>query len=49
MLPTQYNAWVHLAATLAVGAAGFALHISAADWRRLVVAIDMVWINAGAV
>jgi len=44
MLRTQHNAWVHLAATLAVATAGFALHITAEDWRWLVVAIVMVWI-----
>ena len=44
MLRTQHNAWVHLAATIAVAAAGFALHIGAADWRWLVVAVVLVWI-----
>lgn len=44
MLKTQHNAWVHLAGTLAVAAAGFALHITNADWRWLVVAVVMVWI-----
>ena len=44
MLRTQHNAWVHLAATFAACVAGFALHITAEDWRWLVVAIVMVWI-----
>ncbi|GAA0578502.1 diacylglycerol kinase [Rhizomicrobium electricum] len=44
MLRTQHNAWIHLAGTLAVCAAGWALHVSNADWRWLVVAIVMVWI-----
>jgi diacylglycerol kinase (ATP) len=44
MLRTQHNAWVHLAATVAVAAAGFALDISAEDWRWLIVAIALVWI-----
>jgi diacylglycerol kinase (ATP) len=44
MLRTQHNAWIHLAGTLAVCAAGWTLHVSNADWRWLVVAIVMVWI-----
>jgi diacylglycerol kinase (ATP) len=47
MLRTQHNAWVHLAATIAVGAAGFALHITAQDWRWLVMAVAMVWLAEG--
>ncbi len=42
MLRTQHNAWLHLAATLVVVAAGFALQVSANDWRRLVAAIALV-------
>ena len=45
MLRTQHNAWLHLAATLAVIAAGLALHIRAEDWRWLVVAILLVWVS----
>lgn len=44
MLRTQHNAWVHLAATLLVCTAGFALGVSAADWRWLIAAILLVWI-----
>ena len=44
MLRTQHNAWLHLAATTAVAAAGIALRISAADWRWLVVALVLVWV-----
>jgi diacylglycerol kinase (ATP) len=44
MLRTQHNAWVHLAATLLVCVAGFALNINAADWRWLIAAILLVWI-----
>ena len=44
MLRTQHNAWLHLIATIAVVAAGFALKVSASDWRWLVVAIVLVWV-----
>lgn len=44
MLRTQHNAWLHLAATAAVVAAGFALRISNADWRWLIAAIALVWV-----
>jgi diacylglycerol kinase (ATP) len=43
MLRTQHNAWLHVLATLAVIATGFALHVSAADWRWLIVAMVLVW------
>ncbi len=43
MLRTQHNAWLHLAATLLVVAAGAWLRVSATDWRWLAVAIVMVW------
>jgi diacylglycerol kinase (ATP) len=45
MLRTQHNAWLHLAATVAVCALGYALGISAQDWRWLVVAVTLVWIS----
>lgn len=44
MLRTQHNAWVHLAATLVVVAAGFALNVSADAWRWLIVALALVWV-----
>ena len=44
MLKTQHNAWVHLAATIAVIAAGLFLKVSAGDWRWLIVAILLVWV-----
>ena len=44
MLRTQHNAWVHMAATIAVIAAGFFLGVSADDWRWLTVAILLVWV-----
>jgi diacylglycerol kinase (ATP) len=44
MLRTQHNAWLHLAATALVVAAGFALRIDADAWRWLIVAIGLVWV-----
>jgi diacylglycerol kinase (ATP) len=43
MLRTQRNAWIHACATLAVCVAGIGLHISAADWRWIVLGITLVW------
>jgi diacylglycerol kinase (ATP) len=43
MLRTQHNAWIHLLASLAVIALGFALRVSAGDWRWLIVALALVW------
>jgi diacylglycerol kinase (ATP) len=43
MLRTQHNAWIHLAATAVVVAAGLALQIAAQDWRWIVIAIALVW------
>jgi len=44
-LRSQHNAWIHLAATLVVCVAGWLLHVSAADWRWLVIAIVLVWVG----
>ena len=44
MLRTQHNAWIHLVATGLVCGFGFWLHISAFDWRWLIVAIVLVWV-----
>lgn len=44
MLRTQHNAWVHLAATVAVCLAGVVLNVSLSDWRWLIVAIVLVWV-----
>ncbi len=44
MLRTQHNAWVHLAATVTVVTTGLFLHITAADWRWIAVAILLVWV-----
>ncbi len=43
LLRTQANARLHLAATIAICAAGWALAISAEDWRWIVLAIVLVW------
>lgn len=43
VLRTQRNAWIHLAATLAVVAAGLALGIERSDWLWIILAIVAVW------
>lgn len=47
MLRTQHNAWVHLAATIAVAAIGLLIGISAGEWIALVLAIAIVWLAEG--
>ena len=44
MIRSQHNAWIHVVATILVGASGLLLRISADDWCWLVAAIAMVWI-----
>jgi diacylglycerol kinase (ATP) len=44
MLRTQHNAWLHMIATILVIGAGFALDVSANDWRWLIAAIALVWL-----
>jgi diacylglycerol kinase (ATP) len=44
MVRTQHNAWIHLAATVAVIVAGLLLKVSAADWRWLITALALVWV-----
>ncbi len=44
LVRTEHNAWLHLAATGLVIAAGFALKISMDDWRWITLAIALVWI-----
>jgi diacylglycerol kinase (ATP) len=44
MLRTQHNAWLHLLATIGVVVLGFALNVSADDWRWLIAAMALVWI-----
>jgi diacylglycerol kinase len=43
LLRTQPNAWVHVAATLAVVALGLYVHITRLEWVMLVLAIGAVW------
>lgn len=43
MLRSQRNAWIHALATIGVLAAGWALGISANDWKWLVLALVAVW------
>lgn len=44
---TQGNALVHLAATVAVVAAGFYFKVSAGEWLALVLAMSTVWLAEG--
>lgn len=41
----EHNAWLHLAASVAVIGAGIALKVSLEDWRWLVIAIAFVWVT----
>ena len=43
VIRTQPNAWIHLAATLAVVLAGKLLNVSRGEWLALVIAIGLVW------
>lgn len=43
MIRCQHNAWIHLAATATVLAAGFLFQVSAADWCWIILAISIVW------
>ena len=43
MLGSQHNAWVHLAATLAVIAAGVIFGLTAIEWSVIAVVIVAVW------
>ena len=43
VLRTQRNAWIHMAATLAVCLAGVLLRLSASEWCWIVLAIVAVW------
>lgn len=44
MLKTQHNAWMHLAATVAVILVASFLQVRLEDWRWLIVAMVMVWV-----
>jgi diacylglycerol kinase (ATP) len=43
MLRTQHNAWVHLAATVAVVALGLLVSLSGTEWIAAIIAIVLVW------
>jgi len=43
MLRSQYNAWIHAAATAAAVVAGIALGLETAEWCWIVLAIVAVW------
>lgn len=43
MLRTQHNAWIHLAATIAVVLLAFWFAVSRAEWIGLIIAIVIVW------
>ena len=47
LLTTQVHAWIHLAATVAVVVAGFALEVSRIEWGLLIMAIGTVWTAEG--
>jgi len=44
MLRTQHNAWLHLAASVAVVAAGLIVGLSGEAWTALILAIVIVWV-----
>tara|TARA_R110002072_G_scaffold43340_18_gene121885 strand:+ start:3076 stop:3459 length:384 start_codon:yes stop_codon:yes gene_type:complete len=44
MLRSQHNAWVHLAATVVVIAAGWLLGVSAVQWCFLILVMMAVWV-----
>jgi diacylglycerol kinase (ATP) len=43
VVASQHNAWIHLAATLLVGAAGLWAHLSGLEWCVIVLTIAAVW------
>ena len=43
MLRTQHNAWLHLAATVAVVLLAFWFALPTAEWLALILAIVIVW------
>ena len=43
LLMQQHNAWIHLAATLVVVAAGFYFELRPGKWLATIIAIGMVW------
>jgi diacylglycerol kinase (ATP) len=45
LVQDEHNARIHLAASIAVVAAGAVLRVSLAEWRWLVLAIALVWMT----
>jgi len=43
MVASQHNAWIHASATVAVTSVGLVMHLSAAEWCWIVLAIVSVW------
>jgi diacylglycerol kinase (ATP) len=43
MIRCQHNAWIHVAATFIVTAAGFFFQLSGREWCWVVLAISIVW------
>jgi len=43
MVASQHNAWIHAGATVGVAIVGLLLHLSAAEWCWIVLAIVSVW------
>ena len=43
LVRTQHNAWLHLAATVAVVALGAACRLAAPEWTALILATAAVW------
>jgi len=43
MISSQHNAWIHAAATIIVIVVSFYLHLAAAEWCWIILAIISVW------
>lgn len=43
VIRTQQNAWIHALVSIAVGAVGLWLRVSARDWAVIILAIAIVW------
>lgn len=43
LVKQEHNAWLHLAATIAVIIAGIVQHITAMEWVAISIAIGLVW------
>lgn len=44
LLRTEYNAWIHAAATLAVVALAAALRLGRDEWLWLILCVTLVWV-----